>query len=152
MFSPIDEYYTTREIWESVSHFIPKDKIIWECFHAHNSFSAKHLRDLGFEVIYEDVDFFTHDYGDILVSNIPGTQKKEVLPRLKQLDKPFIMIFPTQSLQTRFLRDLFKDEKLQIIFPSAKLRYHGGAHPRGASFYTCFICYKMNFDKDVYFI
>ena len=55
MFSPIDEYYTTREIWESVSHFIPKDKIIWECFHAHNSFSAKHLRDLGFEVIYEDV-------------------------------------------------------------------------------------------------
>ena len=152
-FTPNDEYYTTRKIWESVRHFIPKDKIIWECFHSDNSQSATHLRNLGHEVVWEDCDFFTNDYGDILVSNMPFSIKKDVLTRLKQLDKPFLMIYPTQSLQTKFFKDLFKDEKIQIIFPSEKLHYEGAStHPRGASFYSCFICYKMNFDKDVYFI
>ena len=27
-----DEYYTTLKIWESIRDYIPKDKIIWECF------------------------------------------------------------------------------------------------------------------------
>lgn len=152
-FTPNDEWYTTRKIWESVTHFIPKDKIIWECFHSDNSKSAAHLRSLGHEVVWEDCDFFTNDYGDILVSNLPFSKKKEVLTRLKQLNKPFLMIYPTQSLQTKFFKDLFKDDKIQIIFPSEKLHYEGASkHSKGASFYTCFICYKMGFEKDVYFI
>ena len=82
-FTPNDEWYTTRKIWESVTHFIPKDKIIWECFHSDNSKSAAHLRSLGHEVVWEDCDFFTNDYGDILVSNMPFSKKKEVLTRLR---------------------------------------------------------------------
>ena len=152
-YTPNDEYYTTYKIWADIVDFIPKDKKIWECFYSPNSQSANHLRKLGFEVVWEDVDFFTHNYGDILVSNCPFSKKKEVLTRLKQLDKPFIMIFPSQSIQTRLFRDIFKDDKIQIIYPTTKLHFDGDStHPRGASFYTCYLCYKMNFDKDIILI
>ena len=148
-----DEYYTTLKIWESIREYIPKNKIIWECFYSPNSKSATHLRNLGFEVVWKDVDFFTNNYGDILVSNMPFSKKKEVLTRLKQLDKPFIMLFPTASIQTKFFKNLFENDKIQIILPSEKLNYEGDStHPRGASFYSCFICYKMDFDKDVILI
>lgn len=147
-----DEYYTTLKIWESIRDYIPKNKIIWECFYSPNSQSANHLRNLGFEVVWKDVDFFTNNYGDILVSNLPFSKKKEVLTRLKQLDKPFIMVFPTQSIQTKFFKELFKDDKIQIIFPSEKLHYEGAKDSKGASFYTCFICYKINLKKDVILI
>jgi hypothetical protein len=148
-----DEYYTTFKIWESIRDYIPKNKIIWECFYSPNSKSATHLRNLGFEVVWKDVDFFTNNYGDILVSNMPFSKKKDVLTRLKQLDKPFIMLFPTSSIQTKFFKNLFENDKIQIILPSEKLSYEGDStHPRGASFYSCFICYKMDFDKDVILI
>lgn len=148
-----DEYYTTLKIWESIREYIPKNKIIWECFYSPNSKSATHLRNLGFEVVWKDVDFFTNNYGDILVSNMPFSKKKEVLTRLKQLDKPFIMLFPTASIQTKFFKNLFENDKIQIILPTEKLHYEGDStHPRGASFYSCFICYKMDFDKDVILI
>lgn len=148
-----DEYYTTFKIWESIRDYIPKNKIIWECFYSPNSKSATHLRNLGFEVVWKDVDFFTNNYGDILVSNMPFSKKKEVLTRLKQLDKPFIMLFPTASIQTKFFKNLFENDKIQIILPTEKLHYEGDStHPRGASFYSCFICYKMDFDKDVILI
>jgi DNA modification methylase len=148
-----DEYYTTFKIWESIRDYIPKNKIIWECFYSPNSKSATHLRNLGFEVVWKDVDFFTNNYGDILVSNMPFSKKKDVLTRLKQLDKPFIMLFPTSSIQTKFFKNLFENDKIQIILPSEKLHYEGDStHPRGASFYSCFICYKMDFDKDVILI
>ena len=147
-----DEYYTTLKIWESIRDYIPKNKIIWECFYSPNSQSANHLQNLGFEVVWKDVDFFTNNYGDILVSNLPFSKKKEVLTRLKQLDKPFIMVFPTQSIQTKFFKELFKDDKIQIIFPSEKLHYEGAKDSKGASFYTCFICYKINLEKDLILI
>ena len=148
-----DEYYTTLKIWESIRDYIPKNKIIWECFYSPNSKSATHLRNLGFEVVWKDVDFFTNNYGDILVSNLPFSKKKEVLTRLKQLDKPFIMLFPTASIQTKFFKNLFENDKIQIILPTEKLHYEGDStHPCGASFYSCFICYKMDFDKDMILI
>ena len=148
-----DEYYTTLKIWESIRDYIPKNKIIWECFYSPNSKSATHLRNLGFEVVWKDVDFFTNNYGDILVSNLPFSKKKEVLTRLKQLDKPFIMLFPTASIQTKFFKNLFENDKVQIRLPTEKLHYEGDStHPLGASLYTCFICYKMDFDKDVILI
>ena len=148
-----DEYYTTFKIWESIRDYIPKNKIIWECFYSPNSKSATHLRNLGFEVVWKDVDFFTNNYGDILVSNMPFSKKKEILTRLKQLDKPFIMLFPTASIQTKFFKNLFENDKIQIILPTEKLHYEGNStHPLGPSLYTCFLCYKMDFDKDVILI
>ena len=63
--------------------------------------------------------------GDIIVSNPPFTKKKEVFTRLKQLDKPFIIICPSSMINTQYIRTLFKDatERLQISIPNKRIHF-----------------------------
>ncbi len=42
--------------------------------------NGHHLAELGFDVIYEDIDFFEHDLGECVVTNPPFSE----LPRLTQ--------------------------------------------------------------------
>jgi len=61
----------------------------------------------------------TTTYGDILlVSYLPFSKKKEVLARLIQLDKPFITVFPTQSINEDLQIKSYssKDDKIQINY------------------------------------
>ena len=73
------------------------------------------MTELGFNVIHRDIDFFTNNFGDIIVSNPPFSKSKEILTRLKILDKPFILILPSQKINTSYIRNLFMGENLQII-------------------------------------
>ena len=73
-----DDYMTPKTAWENIQHFIPKDKVIWEAFYGDGT-SGNHLKDLGFEVIHEPVDFFENDLGDIIISNAPFSKTKEIM-------------------------------------------------------------------------
>ncbi|GAH08981.1 unnamed protein product, partial [marine sediment metagenome] len=80
-----------------IQEYIPKDKVIWECFMGDGK-SGQYLEELGFDVIANDNDFFQSDEGDIVVSNPPFSKSKEVITRLKELDKPFILILQLDYL------------------------------------------------------
>ena len=57
-----NEAYTPKSAFESIAKFIPKDKVIWECFTRGNHSKIKspqYLRDLGFKVIATGEDFFS---------------------------------------------------------------------------------------------
>ena len=92
-FAKHDDYMTPKYAWENIEQFIPKDQVIWEAFYGDGN-SGDYLRELGFKVIHEEVDFFDNDLGDIIVSNPPFSHSKAVMKRMKDLDKPFIMILP----------------------------------------------------------
>ena len=81
---------------------------------------------MGLNVIHEEIDFFENDKGDIIVSNPPFSKKKEVFTRLKELNKPFIMICPSSMLNTQYIRKLFSktEDKLQIIIPKKRIRHY----------------------------
>ena len=32
-FNNDDDYMTPKEVWESIAHLLPKDKVIWESFY-----------------------------------------------------------------------------------------------------------------------
>ena len=155
MFSKVvknDEYYTKKESWADIAQYLPRDKVIWECFYSERSKSAQYLRELGFEVIYKPVDFFEENLGDILVSNPPFSKKKEVFARLKELGKPFVMLVPTNTIHTKYFTETFHDEQIQLIMPWRKRQFDSpiyNLHPRGCSFNTLYVCYKMNLPKDV---
>ena len=76
-FTKHDNYMTPKYAWENVQEFIPKNKVIWESF-AGNGNSSKFLTELGFNVICKEEDFFTSNYGDIIVSNPPYVSKQEM--------------------------------------------------------------------------
>lgn len=152
-----DDYMTPKYAWEDIKKYIPKDKVIWECFYGDGA-SGKMLKDMGFNVIHEPIDFFKTDMGEILVSNPPFSKKKEVLTRLKELGKPFIMIMPSSAINTQYIRKLFANDKnpLQIIIPPKRINFTkkiDGKIPEGwgnRCYFDCFYyCWKMNLPNDI---
>ena len=149
-----DDYMTPKYAWDNIKHLIPKDKVIWEPFYGDGQ-SGNDLRELGFEVIHEPIDFFENNLGDIIVSNPPFSRSKEVLSRLKELDKPFILILPTQKLNTSYVRENYKNTELQIIIPRKRIQFikmvdgEVGKQKNACSFDCFYYCYKMNLPKDL---
>lgn len=154
-FTKHDDYMTPKYAWENIQHLIPKDKVIWEAFYG-DGMSGRYLSELGFNVIHEEKDFFENDLGDIIVSNPPFSKSKEVLKRLKELDKPFIIIMPSSKINTSYMRENFKDKGLQIIIPRKRIHFDklvNGVIPTGwknACCFDCFYyCYKLDFKNDI---
>jgi hypothetical protein len=149
-----DEYNTPYELWQNVKQYLPsKEKIVWEAFYG-NGKSGQILSDLGCTVLQSDVDFFDENSHiiqkcDAIVSNIPFSKKKEVLKRLKEIDKPFIIIMPASTMFTQYLREIFNNE-LQIILPKNRMHFEkNGVIIRRTSFDSCYYCYKMNLPNDI---
>ena len=65
-----DDYMTPKMAWENIKEYIPKDKVLWECFYGDGK-SGQYLKDMGFDVIHEPIDFFDNNKGEVLISNMP---------------------------------------------------------------------------------
>ena len=128
---------------------IPKDKKIWSPFYCDGS-QKKYFKDIGFDIIHEDEDFFENNKGDLVIDNPPFSIKKEVLMRLKELDKPFIIILPQPAINTTAIRELFRDE-LQIIIPRKRIQFvkNGNELQNKCNFDCFYYCYKIGLDSDL---
>ena len=130
------------------------DKSIWEAFYG-NGESGKYLSDMGFNIIHEPIDFYEHDIGDMIISNIPFSDKKRIFKRLKTLNKPFIIICPSSTINTQYIRELFKDDGLQIMIPPKRINFDKlvngeiTTHKSNCNFDCFFYCWKMNLPKDI---
>lgn len=156
-FSKHDDYMTPKSAWENIQEYIPKDKVIWECFFGDGK-SGEDLRTLGFEVIHKEIDFFESNEGEILISNPPFTKKKEVFQRLIDLDKPFIMLCSQSLLFTQYFKKIMKDKKLQIMIPKRRIQFikieNGEYIDTGnrCNFDCFYYCHKMNLPNDIMFL
>ena len=152
-----DDYMTPNYVWDDLQKFIPNDKVIWEAFYGDGS-SGNYLRKLGFSVIHEPVDFFSHNHGDIIVSNPPFSKKQMVFERLKKLGKPFMILAPVSTLNTQYLKKLYGKEKIQLIIPDKRINFIklvNGEIPENwgsrCNFDVVFFCWKMNLTNDINF-
>ena len=149
-----DDYMTPKYAWEAIYQFIPKDKIIWEAFFGNGS-SGKYLSELGFNVIHDDSNFFENNKGDFIVSNPPFSLVKEIMPRLKELDKPFILLMPSSKINTQYMRENFKNKGLKIIIPTKRIQFDKIVNglivdAKNSCNFDCFYyCYKMDLPKDI---
>ena len=160
-----DSWMTPKVLWENIAHLIPKDAVLWEAF-AGNGQSAQFLRELGWEVICKDEDFFETSYPNtICVSNIPFSKSKEILQRLRTLDIPFILIMPQGKISTLYFREIFSDDDdIQIIIPKKRVNFRKMRHDpetgwsdvegehNKINFEVYYYCYKINLKKDIIFL
>tara|TARA_R110000787_G_scaffold263854_1_gene369756 strand:- start:503 stop:1024 length:522 start_codon:yes stop_codon:yes gene_type:complete len=159
-----DDYYTRKKIWEQITPFIPQDKTIYEfCLLNSNEQSKTYLQELGYNVIGNNtIDFLKDNIqleneADILISNIPFSTelKQNILKKLVELDKPFIIIMNSLSLYSKYFKKIFKDKEINFIYPSYKIHYDkykkGILQPtkNSTSFYSLYVCYKV-IDKNIW--
>jgi len=154
-----DDYATPNYAWEDIKQYIPKKKI-WEAFYLDGD-SGTHLKKLGFDVIHKPIDFFEHDEGEIVVSNPPFSKCPQVLKRLVELNKPFILIMPSSKINTQYFRKLFANNKdpIQIIIPKKRINFTkkiDGKVPENwgnrCNFDCFYYCWKIGLPKDIIFL
>ena len=148
-----DNYETDKRAWDLIKNIIPKDKKIWAPFYCSGK-QKEYFKELGFDIIHEDEDFFENNKGEIVIDNPPFSLKKEILTRLKELDKPFILIIPTCLLSLKWFQSLFSNE-IQMIIPTKRLTFKHFKNPKEGytpPFGSFYYCYKMNLEKDIIFI
>jgi hypothetical protein len=153
-----DDYMTPKSAWENIKQYIPQDKVIWEAFYGDGE-SGKYLTELGFNTIHENIDFFENNKGEVLVSNPPFTLIPEILTKLKEMNKPFILIMPSSKINTQYFRKLFSndDDPIQIIIPRTRIQFLkllNGVIETDKKYMKCnfdcfYYCWKMNLPRDI---
>ena len=147
-----DNYATNKDGWLMINDYIPNDKIIWAPFYCDGK-QKEYFNDMGFDIIHEDKDFFSYtpEY-DIIIDNPPFSKMKEISKKLKDLDKPFIIVCVSTLLLSKWFQNTFKDH-LQVIIPNKRPQFTGnGKTNYTPPFGTMYYCYKMNLDKDMIFL
>jgi hypothetical protein len=148
-----DNYTTDFNGWKIIKDYIPKDKILYAPFYCDGK-QKEYFKELGFEIIHEDEDFFENVHSkeyDILIDNPPFSKMKQICIELKKIDKPFILIGFSRVFLMKWFQRLFKDH-LQIMIPFTRATFthlenpkKGYTPPFGVQYY----CYKMNLQNDI---
>jgi len=151
-----DNYATDANGWEIIKPYIPTDKKIWAPFYCDGK-QKEIFSDMGYDIIHEDKDFFeeykTKEY-DIIIDNPPFSLFKEICFKLKELDKPFILIGFSKIVLMKWFQKLFKDD-LQLMFPFTRPTFTHLTTPKKGytpPFGVVYFCYKMNLKKDLMFL
>lgn len=143
------EMYTPYYCVDPIMEYIPKNKKIWTPFDKEwSSFYQSFLRG-GYKVIRSHIDdgqdFFTYepDEYDIIVSNPPFSIKDKILQRLYELDKPFAILLPLNSLQGKSRYKFFKNG-IQLLAFDQRVGYHNQNNMvtpvEGSPFATAYFC------------
>ena len=150
-----DNYATDFKVWDTIKEFIPLDKKIYAPFYCDGKQKEYFKQLLNIDIIHEDTDFFTNTFDyDIIIDNPPFSKMKDICIRLKEIDKPFILVAFSKVILLKWFQKLFKDH-LQVIIPFTRPTFthltnpkKGYTPPFGVQYY----CYKMNLEKDLTFI
>ena len=163
-FKTHDDYYTPEYVWSDINHLIPPGTIVWEAcmLNAVKSKSPQYLQGLSnvAQVYYDTkLDMLKEeqkDY-DMIITNIPFGKgiKQDILKRLVELDKPFIIIINGLNIYSKYIRKIFGDKLkyLQVIHPDKKIHYDKLENgelikTNKCSFYSVYLAYKMNLSAE----
>lgn len=144
-----NEMYTPFYAVEPILKYISKDKKIWCPFDKDWSAFYQSFKWGGYNVVRSHIDdgqdFFDYepdDY-DIIVSNPPFTIKDKILERLYELEKPFAILLPLNSLQGQS-RFKYFEQGLQLLSFDQRIGYHNlnsmDKTVEGSPFATAYFC------------
>ncbi len=168
-FQVFDDYYTPASAWKQIWKIIPVDKTIWEAcmLGAEKSNSPYHIvsaarTDTGQspEMVFDTkMDCLKEqpDEWDMIITNIPFDKEKKIpiLKKFVEYDKPFITLMNSCNLYSNYMGEIFGEniKHLQVIHPRGKINYlkleNGEVKKtKNCSFYSVYVCYKMNLDME----
>ena len=152
-----DEQFTPKETVECLLPYIQhwKDKIIWCPFDTEDSQFVQVLKNNGFNVIYSHIsygqDFLKYEptNWDVIISNPPYKNKRSFWERCLQLNKPFCLLMPVNTLSDSLLNSTMnnRDNEVQLLIPSRRTWFYNekGILRKSPSFKAIF--YGVNIFK-----
>ena len=158
-----NDYYTKKDMWENISHLVPKSAVIWEaCLLNSKSVSMDYWKEMGYNIVgnntWDCLNYYPINY-DMIITNPPFEPeiKQKILKQLVKIDKPFIIILNCMTIYSKFMRDIFGDniKHLQQIIPAGKIKYEvyneetkSMEKCKDPAFYSCYLAYKMNIPNE----
>lgn len=149
-----NECYTPKYGVTPIIKYLPKNKIIWCPFdEAHSQFVIE-LKNAGLNVVYSHInngqDFYTYQpkKWDILVSNPPYTNKKEIFKRALSFNKPFAMLMTITWLNDSTPKKIFMEAKkdLQLLMFDKRIEYKNldkEDEMKKITFSSAYYCYNL---------
>ena len=155
-----DEYYTKKETWQDILHYLPRNKIYIDPFYGNGS-NIENLNELGINCVGFNIDYFEAlrnlDY-DIIITNSPFSKHIliEFLYNLSALDKPFVIILPITKIFSKYFRTAFRQYRsIQLIIPQSRISFidpSSNNNKSNPSFVCCYVCYKVDLPSDIIFL
>lgn len=154
-----DDYQTPIEAINPLLSFIPKHWIIWECASGKGNL-VKAFQNKKYSVIGTDIlqgfDFLTWhpDEIDCIVTNPPYSLKQQFLTRAYELKKPFALLLPLTTFETKKRQDLFKKYGIEIILFDKRINFEtpNKAENSNAWFATAWFTNGLNIGKQLTFV
>lgn len=154
-----DEVYTPSEaVFPLIKYLGRRRWKIWCPFDQKDSEYVKILSLHGYEVIHSHIDdgqnffFYEPEDYDIIISNPPFSIKDDILKRLYELNKPYMILLPIPTLQGQKRFPYMKD--CQALIFDKRINYFKDKETKeiqkGVSFGSFYLC-KNILPKDLIF-
>lgn len=136
-----DDYQTPAKALRPLLPYLKKDWIIWECAEGKGNLSSE-LRKQGFKVIGTDIlnghDFLTWkpEKFDCIITNPPFSLKQEFLERVYNLGKPFALLLPLTTFETKKRQNLFQKYGTEVIFFDKRINFETPDGSGGGSWFA----------------
>lgn len=145
-----DECMTLDYAVKPILKYIPKDSIIWCPFDTINSEFVKQISKTN-KVIYSHIqngqDFYNfepNEKWDIIISNPPFTNKRQIFERALSFNKPFALIMSNTWLNDSAPKQLFKDKDLQLLMFDKRMKFENkGIINNKITFSSSYYCYDF---------
>jgi len=152
-----NDFQTPPEALRPLIPYLKKEWCIWECACGKGNL-VKELVDKGFNVVGSDlyVDYGNEPFRDFLtdtpskvfdciITNPPFFIKQKFLERCYELGKPFALLLPLTTFETRKRQELFKKYGLEVIFFDKRINFEtpNKVEKSSAWFATAWFCYKL---------
>ena len=126
-----DECYTPAYAVRALIPHLEKFRggTIWCPFDDESSNFVNILKEEGFNVIRSHIsegqDFYTHEplEWDVMVSNPPFTNKRQIFERALYLGKPFALIMSNTWLNDAAPKQIFKNATLQLLMFEERMKF-----------------------------
>jgi len=153
-----DDFQTPPEALFPLIPFLKPHATIWEPA-AGNGNLVRELKRRKFHVIGSDIktgqDFLTWSpmiYYDYIITNPPYSLKQKFLERCYELRKPFALLLPLTTFETRKRQMLFLKYGIQVIFFDKRINFETpSGRNSGAWFATAWFTNGLNLPKDLLF-
>jgi len=146
-----DECYTPDYAVRPIIKYIPVGSVVWCPFDTEESEFVKQIKEskkgtVLYGHVDEGLDYYRYQptAWDVMVSNPPFTNKREIFERALSFRKPFALLMSNTWLNDAAPKQLFKKKDLQLLMFDKRIKYsNNGVTNNKITFSSSYYCWNF---------